>query len=188
VRKKQVAPNRTTTQNTKQHKYSNNEVNEMAITKVGLRFRRTLSGGPPAMDQVPLVATAYYDGNVLRVNATTGSACLAKTLATSAVAYVMNGNVSNGNSSTGKWPVYIINDDTVFEARMAATGARQARVTDLSALRVGTTYNYRLSGTAGPFRIVGVHPDDVGGTGSNGRFYVTGGRSQYAAYGRTTEA
>jgi len=156
----------------------------MSISYVGLRFRKTLSGGTPAIAHMPLVATAYYDGNVLRVNGTTGSACLCASGGTIAAGFVMIGNVTNANSSSGVHPMYIINGDSVFEARMRATGARRARTGDLACLNVGTTYNYRLGGTAGAFRILEPHPDDAGGTAANGRYYVTGGRSQFAPYGR----
>jgi hypothetical protein len=147
----------------------------MALSYVGLRFRKTLNGGNPAMTNAPLVHTSYEDGNILRLN-TTGSGVRMAAGATAGMAYVMIGSLANANwAATGRYPVYLLDGNNVFEARILATGARSARVGDSCGVAVGSTYNYRLAATAGPLKVTGYHPDEAATTtGANGRFYVTG--------------
>ncbi len=152
----------------------------MSIDYVGLRFRRTLNGGNAATDAVPLVEGSYYDGHILRVN-TTGSGVKAAAGATAGVGYVMIGNLLKADwSASSKYPVYLLDANNVFEARMLATGARSARRGDSCGIAVGSTHNFRLAATAGCLRITGYHPDESG-TASNGRFYVTGRKTVWAA-------
>lgn len=157
----------------------------MALSYVGLRFRKTLNGAGGAMTQIPLVEGTYYDGNVLRLSGTSGSGTKVAADGTT-VAYVLSGNVTKANSVSGKYSAYILDNNNVFEARMLATGAPQARVGDLANIAVGSTYNYRLQGTttSGPLRIVGYHPDESTSGHANGRFYVTGARTQFGAFAK----
>ena len=160
----------------------------MALSYVGFRFRRTLSGGSPAKAELPLASGTYYDGNVLKAN-TSGSAALV-TAGTTVASYVMIGNATKATvdaSPATKYSMYIVNEDNVFEARMLVSVAPQTKVTDLAGLAIASTYNHRLMGTVGMFRVIGYHPDEALTAHTNGRFFVTGARSQYAAASRTTE-
>lgn len=155
----------------------------MSLSYVGLRFRKRLGGGTPQMAQVPLVAGTYYDGNILRISGTSGSAAKLAAAGT-AVAYVMCGNVLKADcTSTARYPVYHLDESNVFEAYMLASVTPQQKVGDMAGLAVGSTYNYRLTGTttSGPLKIVGFHPDESKSAGTGKRFYVTGAKSVWAA-------
>jgi len=155
----------------------------MALSYHGYRFRKTMNGGNAAMLNVPLVAGTYYDGMPLRISATSGSAEACAAGGTT-VAFILQGNVSTANSTSGKYPAYHVDDNNVFEGRMLASAAPQTRLADLAGIAVGTTYNYRLAGTAGPFRIVGFHPDESLSAHANCRFYFTGARSQLLGWAK----
>lgn len=150
----------------------------MAREKVGLFFVKTLSGSPPAMMWVPLKGgTAYYEGQPLRISATTGSAARVAAGGT-AVFGIAAANVTS-NATTTMMPVWLCDDNNVFEGRIAApTGNAWIRFADRVALTVGTVHNYRLTSTVyfgnatASFRIVGCHPDDITGTAANKRYWV----------------
>jgi hypothetical protein len=147
----------------------------MARTTAGLFFVKTLNGANPAKTNVPVVVGTYYEGQPLRVSATTGSA--AKLPATGTAVYgVAAAYMSTLDSATEKLPMYAADNNNVFEGVMVATGAAQPRAQDPVNVRVGTTNNYRLAGTGtlAHFRVVGVNPDDASGTAANKRYWVTG--------------
>jgi hypothetical protein len=150
----------------------------MARTYKGYFLVGTLNGSPPAMKNVPLIATAYYEGNVVRISATTGSCGLAPAAGT-AVYGVIGCNVTNANSSSGTYPVWLMDANNVFECIRLDTGAPQVAMGDLVDIAVASTYNYRLQATASTkvVRIVGVHPDDASGTAAGKRYRVVGCKS-----------
>lgn len=150
----------------------------MARTKTGLYFIKTVDGGPPAMDWFDLKgATAYYEGQILRLSATSGSAAKASASGT-AMLGVTGANVTS-SATTTQMPVYLADPRNVFEARMLATGAPHTRLRDKITFVVGTTHNYRIEGTAyngaatACLRIIGYNPDDASGTATNKRYWVT---------------
>ena len=149
----------------------------MARTKAGFFFVKTRSGKQPAMDWVPLVgATAYYEGQVLRASATTGSAAKQSAAGTTILG-IAAANVSSGSAATTKMPIYIADSENVFEGKMIASKAPRAVMYSEVDIRVGTTHNHRLQGTASTkvARIVGFHPDEVLTAHTGCRFWVTFG-------------
>ncbi len=154
----------------------------MARTKIGFIPVKTSNGAPPALINLPLVQTAYYEGNVLRINGTTGSGKLAAAAGTS-IAGVIACNVSNGSAASGYWPVYKADDNTIFEARMLVTKAPQSMVGDTCDIALASTYNYRLQGTSSTavVSIVGFDPDESLSTHTNGKYWVKFARSLWAS-------
>jgi hypothetical protein len=156
----------------------------MARTKVGFLPVKTLSGNPPAMKNYPFASGTYYEGTVLRLSGTTGSAKAAAAAGTSLLG-VCAAYITTANSTSGEYPVYLANDDSLFEAKMIATGGLlpQKRVGDVVDLAVSTA-NCRLQGTASTsvFSIVEVHPDEPASTtNSPVRYFVKFARSIWAS-------
>jgi hypothetical protein len=159
----------------------------MSIDYVGLRFRKRLGGGTPEMSNVPLVEGTYTDGNILRVSGTSGSAAKLAASGTAA-AFVFCGNLDKSDwVATTKYPVYHLDENNVFEARMLASVTPQQKYLDYAGVAVGSTYNYRLQGTttSGPLKIVGYPPDQANTAATNLKFYVTGAKSVWAGAPKT---
>lgn len=152
----------------------------MARTTPGLYFVKTLNGGPPARLMIYCKgATAYEEGQVLRLSGTSGSGIRAAGSAT-AVFAVTAAPLAKSGATTTEMPVYVINDNNVFEGRVIATGAPRTRLNDRVTFAQATTHTYRIAATVlqgaatACFRVVGYHPDDASGTATNKRFWVTG--------------
>lgn len=152
----------------------------MAREKAGFLLVKTLNGGPPAIQNYPLVQTAYYEGNVLRLSGTTGSAALAAAAGTSILGVIAT-EVTNANAASGDYPVYLADANNVFEAKMLVSSTPQAKVGDLADLAVATK-NFRLQGTASTnvISIHGYHPDEAASAHTGVRYWVTFARSIFA--------
>ena len=158
----------------------------MARTKAGFLFAGTKDGGPPAIKRYPLVATAYYEGAVMRLSGTTGSAAMAAAAGTSILG-VLGCNVSNAQSSsatTGPFPVYLADDggNNLFKAKMIASSTPQAKVGDLCDVALATTHNYRLQATASTnvVSIWGFDKDEALSAHTGVNYYVAFARSVFA--------
>lgn len=147
----------------------------------GLKFVKTLHGGPPAMDQIPLVSDAYYPGQVLRVSGTSGSGAVAAAAGTS-MAYVAASYVATTDSTVGKHPVYRLDDFNIFEAKMAVSSTPQQKVGDLCDLAVKGE-NHALQGTASTkvLQIVGFPGQESTDAATNHNYYVKAARSLWAS-------
>lgn len=149
----------------------------MARTKTGFFFVKTLNGAPPAMKQYPVVAaTAYYEGAVLRISATSGSATKFEADGT-AVLGVSAANISLARSSyaTTRLPVYLADNNNVFEAQQGGVSLSDCQdvMHDLIDIEVANE-NYRLgSASSKQCRVVGFHPDDVAKGATGARLWVT---------------
>jgi hypothetical protein len=144
-------------------------------SKAGFFPVKTLNGAPPALRNFPLVGgTAYYEGAVLRLSATSGSAARA-TAAGTVVLGVLACDVASADAATGKYPVYLADGNTMFKAKMLLTSVPQQKMTDLVGLSLGTVHNYRLQGTAATevCRIEGFNPDEALTTHTGVEYWVT---------------
>ena len=147
----------------------------MARTYVGFYQVGTLNGSPPAVKNFDLKgATAFYEGAVLRLNSS-GSAVKAAAGIMQLLG-VAGANVTS-SASTTKMPVFLADNNNVFEAKMLGTGAPKGRYFSSVRYRVGTTHNFRLEGTEGTVgtcqcRVVGAHPDDLSGTATGKRYRI----------------
>lgn len=149
----------------------------MARTKTGFFFVKTLNGAPPAMKQYPVVAgTAYHEGAVLRISATSGSATKFVADGT-AVLGVSAANISLARSSyaTTRLPVYLADNNNVFEAQYASVSLSDCQdiMHDLIDIKVGNE-NYRLgTPSSKQCRVVGFQPEDVAKGVTGARVWVT---------------
>ncbi|MFA5376437.1 MAG: hypothetical protein WC455_11895 [Dehalococcoidia bacterium] len=157
----------------------------MAREYAGFLPVRSETGGPPPIKNYPLVSGTYYEGSILRLSATTGSATKFADGGTSVLG-VCAAYVSTADSTTGKYPVYLPVPTTEFEAKMLGSFAPQAKVGDKVPILVGTTFNYRLRGTvAGTASlevcaISGFHPDESLSAHTGNKFRVKFSRSIFA--------
>ncbi len=149
----------------------------MARTYAGFLFAGTKDGSPPRIKMYPLKAAAYYEGAVLRLSATTGSAAMAAAAGT-AILGVLGCNVTSAQSSsgtTGPFPVYMADGPNLFKAKMIATSAPQALVGDVVDVALASTYNYRLQGTAST-KVVSIwdfKKDEAAATHTGVEYYVS---------------
>jgi len=90
-------------------------------------------------------------------------------------------NVASGSiSATFKAPVALANADNIFEVIQIKAVAPQTRVGDVADIAVGSTHNYRMSGTAvgatyvatTPLIVVGYDADEPTSSHPNCKFYV----------------
>ena len=158
----------------------------MARTNAGFMFAGTKDGGPPAIKRYPLVAAIYKEGNVLRLSATTGSATKAAAAGTSILG-VLGCNLTSAQSSsatTGPHPVYLAVPNNLFLAKMLASSTPQYKVGDTCDIAaIATTYNYRLSATAGSTNVIsiwGFKADESLSAHTGVEYYVSFARSIFA--------
>ncbi len=157
----------------------------MARSKAGFLPVRSETGGPPPIRNYPLVAGTYYEGSVLRLNATTGSAALFASGGTSVLG-VCAAYVTTAQSASGKYPVYLAVPTTEFEGVILGSYAPQAKVGDKCPILAGTTWNFRLRGTvAGTASlevcaITGFHPDEALTAHTSGKYRFKFSRSIFA--------
>ena len=153
-------------------------------TKQGFKFSHTLHGGPPAMSQIPLVAsTAYYPGQVLRANGTTGSGFKYLTAAGTSQSYVMASYVASGDAGTGKHPAYLIDTANVFELKFNGSIAAQSMVGEKYTVVIdGENYTGTIgaqAGVLGMWMVVGNHPDNPAAAATGNKMFVIGARSTW---------
>jgi len=157
----------------------------MARTTAGFRFVKTLNGSPPTMIVArftPASATAYYDGNVIRVGATGLHHKVAE--AGTEVLGVLSQDIAKGTATTDAL-LYAADTNNVFEtkmiyARAVAPRGYQGQNLDID---IGSVYNYRVATAAannaggltgsGQCTIIGAHPDDIDLTSTaNLRYWI----------------
>lgn len=147
----------------------------MAKTTAGLKFVKTDHGSPPVIAYFPVtISTAYKEGGVARISATTGSA--QKQVATgTAILGVIADTVALANVSNSTRLGVYVDPGAIFEVKMLASSTPQTKVGDLVDLAVSTTYNYRLSGSAAStkvFKIVGFNPNESLSAHTGVRYWV----------------
>ena len=160
----------------------------MARTTRGFRFVRTIDGGPPAMGYFyrdNSTATAFKEGNVLRVSQTSGSAAKLPAATATVCLGVCGADFVSSTSGTAM-PVYLAVPNNVFEAKMVATSTPKYRLMDTLDIRVNTVYNYSLQGTSSVkhVRVVGYDPDDEGKSAATMIRYHVVFFPDRSAYGR----
>lgn len=142
----------------------------MARVYTGFRFVKTTNGSPPAMHMCNLKSTtaSVYEGQLLRMSATSGSvACAA--IAGTAIYGVAAANVTSSPATT-KMPVYLADLNNVFEARgtLTSTARPNALVGKRVAIAGTVSTNYRIAmaslegvATAPAVRVVGYNPGET---------------------------
>ena len=120
----------------------------MARAYDGFLFLKTRSGGPPAKTVYNLKSGTYYDGSVLRLSATSGSAIVIADGATGILG-VSSSYVSTADSLTTPISVYNADKDNVFKVRMAGGTVPRGVMHNFCDIVVSTTFNHRIEGTAG---------------------------------------
>ena len=135
----------------------------MARTTAGLKFVKTTTGAPPTIDYFPVViSTAYKEGCVARISATTGSVAKQASTGTAILGVIADTVALADVANTTRLGVYT-DPNAIFEVKMLTSSTPQAKVGDLVDLAIATTYNYRLSGTTAStkvFKIVGFNPNE----------------------------
>lgn len=151
----------------------------MPRSYTGFRFVKTLNGGPPARVWCDIKgSSSMYDGEVLRMSGTSGSVALAAANGT-AIFGVAGANVI-ANIATTQIPVYLADQNNVFEAKGIASRTAHFLLGDKVTIIVGSTHNFRVASTVlqgeatACCRIIGWHPDTVPGTAAaNQKYWVT---------------
>jgi len=153
----------------------------MARTYAGFHFVKTKDGGPVSLMHVKATAGTYYEGNVVRVNAFGYAAKYAQgTGASPSVFGVVAADAAVAAGSGGKLAVIPLDDNNIFEARMAPASTPSAKVLGRVQLNISGN-DFKIGGTVykgentATLRVVAVHPDDADKTSTaNLRYWVMG--------------
>jgi hypothetical protein len=159
----------------------------MAISYAGFMLVGTTDGTDPVIKNYPLTATAHYKGSVMRMCATFGSAVRGTFTgaAGTSILGVMNSNVTKTQAMvTGtKFPIAMANDKNLFEVKILGSYAPQTLVGDDLPILAGSTFNFRVRGTAGTVsqvNIWGVPDSESTAAHTGGRYYVVFNKSIFA--------
>lgn len=144
----------------------------MAVTKAGYLLVKTRKGRPTT-DVYPLASGTYYRGSVVRCSPTSGSAKLYAS-GTTGILGVMAEDVTTAQSTSGKYRVYLADDNNIFEAVMIASSTPQQKQSDFTDIAVASTHNYRVSSTNtnNILRIVGFDSNESLSAHASAKYHV----------------
>mgnify|MGYP001610441327 CR=1 FL=1 len=149
----------------------------------------TLHGGPPAIQHYAVKASQTIKrGYPLRLATTSpGSLATALAAATGIFGIAAEPITTTATEKTTRVAVWLADPQTIFEGRCTGTGRPEKWVGKLCDFVLNTSVNYRVSATAGSYdqlKIVGIHPDDLTGTGSDKRIRFTVAIAQSQIYSK----
>ena len=151
----------------------------MAEILRGLRFAKYEGGGQPRVMDVPVkVSQTIYRGAVLRLSATSGSACLAAEASTSLYGVALHNKSTTATQTTATLKMIPVTGDAIWIARGAPSTMTNAAawsfLNKYADLELPTAGYFRIDTAASTktMRIVGYPSKTAEATGAGREWYV----------------
>jgi hypothetical protein len=152
------------------------QVYYMARSYNGFKYVKTLAGTPPAMGWITLTGGSFYEGEVLRISASSGKGALFANSGTAA-AGVLAADCTTAATDRSR-PYYLADSQNVFEAINTTAVTLPYCLGDKFTVNIGSTHAFHVTGTAlagnatACVRCVGYHPDEVTTSATGKRLWV----------------